>query len=205
MARSTNSRPTSAGRGAPDGVIQEVYGHLCVHYAIRSLMHSAATDSGHGPDRFSFTRTLRAARRTTASQPSFSPRTQNDAHRRSPRRAPPRRPASPTSRINPRVVKRKMSVSITSTPHRNAPQPPPCRPLGRLGALSISRRYWKLKRCWLYLTPVCRHRSMRPASRGLVAGRLCCTVRFRSLQQPTARPVVTTRRGKNRTSSLLPR
>ncbi|MCD2139759.1 IS4 family transposase [Rhodococcus pyridinivorans] len=57
----------------PDGVIQEVYGHLCVHYAIRSLMYSAATTSGHDPDRLSFTRTLRAARRTTASHPGFSP------------------------------------------------------------------------------------------------------------------------------------
>ncbi|MFD5329597.1 IS4 family transposase, partial [Streptomyces sp. NPDC127092] len=57
----------------PDGVIQEVYGHLCVHYAIRTLMHSVAIDSGHDPDRLSFTRTLRAARRTTASHPGFSP------------------------------------------------------------------------------------------------------------------------------------
>ena len=57
----------------PDGVIQEVYGHLCVHYAIRSLMHTAATESGHDSDRLSFTRSLRAARRTTASHPGFSP------------------------------------------------------------------------------------------------------------------------------------
>ncbi|MEV6259006.1 IS4 family transposase [Nocardia sp. NPDC051911] len=57
----------------PDGVIQEVYGHLCVHYAIRTLIYSAATASGHDPDRMSFTRTLRAARRTTASHPGFSP------------------------------------------------------------------------------------------------------------------------------------
>lgn len=57
----------------PDGVIQEVYGHLCVHYAIRSVMYSAATISGDDPDRLSFTRTLRAARRTTASHPGFSP------------------------------------------------------------------------------------------------------------------------------------
>ena len=57
----------------PDGVIQEVYGYLCVHYAIRWLMHSAATDYGHDPDRVSFTRSLRAARRTTASHPGFSP------------------------------------------------------------------------------------------------------------------------------------
>jgi hypothetical protein len=57
----------------PDGVIQEVYGYLCVHYAIRWLMHSAATNYGHDPDRLSFTRSLRAARRTTASHPGFSP------------------------------------------------------------------------------------------------------------------------------------
>ena len=57
----------------PDGVIQEVYGHLCVHYAIRTLMYSAATTSGRDPDRLSFTRTLRAARRTTTSHPGFSP------------------------------------------------------------------------------------------------------------------------------------
>ena len=49
----------------PDGVIKEVYGYLCVHYAIRWLMHSAATDYGHDPDRLSFTRSLPAARRTT--------------------------------------------------------------------------------------------------------------------------------------------
>lgn len=58
----------------PDGVIQEVYGHLCVHYAIRWLMHAVAIGSGHDPDRISFTRTLRVARRTTASHAGFSPR-----------------------------------------------------------------------------------------------------------------------------------
>ena len=56
-----------------DGVIQEVYGYLCVHYAIRWLMHTVATDFGKDPDRLSFTRSLRAARRTTASHPGFSP------------------------------------------------------------------------------------------------------------------------------------
>ncbi len=56
-----------------DGVIQEVYGYLCVHYAIRWLMHTVATSSGKDPDRLSFTRSLRAARRTTASHPGFSP------------------------------------------------------------------------------------------------------------------------------------
>jgi hypothetical protein len=58
----------------PDGVIQEVYGHLCVHYAIRWLMHTVAVGAGQDPDRISFTRSLRAARRTTASHAGFSPR-----------------------------------------------------------------------------------------------------------------------------------
>ena len=57
----------------PDGVRQEAYAHLCVHYAIRWLMHTVAVEAGHDPDRLSFTRTLRAARRTTASHAGFSP------------------------------------------------------------------------------------------------------------------------------------
>jgi hypothetical protein len=57
----------------PDGVLQEAYGYLCVHYAIRWLMHSVALAADADPDRISFTRTLRVARRTTASHPGFSP------------------------------------------------------------------------------------------------------------------------------------
>jgi Insertion element 4 transposase N-terminal/Transposase DDE domain len=57
----------------PDGVIQEVYGYLCVHYAIRWLMHAVALAADADPDRLSFTRSLRVARRTTASHPGFSP------------------------------------------------------------------------------------------------------------------------------------
>lgn len=48
----------------PDGVRQEIYGYLCTHYAIRTLMATAADDADVDPDRISFTRTLRAARRS---------------------------------------------------------------------------------------------------------------------------------------------
>ena len=58
----------------PDGAIQEMYGYLCVHYAIRWLMHAVALESGNDSHRLSFTRTLRVARRTTASHAGFSPR-----------------------------------------------------------------------------------------------------------------------------------
>ena len=57
----------------PTGVRQELYGHLCVHYAIRWLMHAVALARDADPDRLSFTRSLRVARRTTASHPGFSP------------------------------------------------------------------------------------------------------------------------------------
>jgi hypothetical protein len=63
----------------PDGARQEAYAYLCVHYAIRWLMHAVAVEAGHDPDRLSFTRSLRAARRTTASHAGFSP---SDAERR---------------------------------------------------------------------------------------------------------------------------
>jgi hypothetical protein len=58
---------------APDGVYQEAYGYLCTHYAIRRLMHDAALTGDLDPDRLSFTRSVRAARRSARTQPGFSP------------------------------------------------------------------------------------------------------------------------------------
>jgi hypothetical protein len=57
----------------PDGVYQETYGYLCTHYAIRRLMHDAALTADLDPDRLSFTRSLRAARRSTRTGAGFSP------------------------------------------------------------------------------------------------------------------------------------
>jgi hypothetical protein len=58
---------------APDGVYQEAYGHLATHYAIRRVMHDAALKADLVPHRLSFIRSLRAARRSTRTQPGFSP------------------------------------------------------------------------------------------------------------------------------------
>jgi hypothetical protein len=57
----------------PDGVIQELYGFACVHYAIRWLLHQAALGQGVDPDRLSFTGGLRALRRKLSRPESFSP------------------------------------------------------------------------------------------------------------------------------------
>jgi hypothetical protein len=59
----------------PDGVYQELYGYLCTHYAIRRLMHDAALQADLDPDRLSFTRSPRAARRSTRSHPGSPPQT----------------------------------------------------------------------------------------------------------------------------------
>jgi hypothetical protein len=64
---------------APDGVRQEVYGHLCCHYAIRRLMHDAALKDDLIPHRLSYTASLRASRRSTRRQPGLSP--PKDQHR----------------------------------------------------------------------------------------------------------------------------
>jgi Insertion element 4 transposase N-terminal/Transposase DDE domain len=58
---------------SPDLVLQEIWGYLCCHYAIRALMTQAADDAGLDPDRVSFTATLRIIRSTIARQGAFSP------------------------------------------------------------------------------------------------------------------------------------
>ncbi len=58
---------------SPDLVLQEIWGHLCCHYAIRSLMVEAARHAGHDPDRVSFVGALRITRQSIAHQGDFSP------------------------------------------------------------------------------------------------------------------------------------
>lgn len=57
----------------PDLVLQEIWGHLCCHYAIRSLMAQTAEHAGHDPDRISFTAALRITRGTLAHPGAFPP------------------------------------------------------------------------------------------------------------------------------------
>jgi hypothetical protein len=54
-------------------VRQEVWAHLLVHYALRRLMHQAASDQALDPDRVSFTHTIRLVRRQVLTQAAFSP------------------------------------------------------------------------------------------------------------------------------------
>ena len=58
---------------SPKLVTQEIWGHLCCHYAIRTLMLDAAENAGRDPDRVSFVAALRIARRSIAQQGAFPP------------------------------------------------------------------------------------------------------------------------------------
>ena len=57
---------------SPELVQQEIWGYLCCHYAIRTLMLDAAIRSGHDPDRMSFVAALRITRRSL-SHSTFPP------------------------------------------------------------------------------------------------------------------------------------
>lgn len=107
----------------PAGVIQELTGLLLDHFVVRSLMHEAAQTLGLTPLRLSFTGTLKILRCRIPQCPS--------AHRAQVRwwdeliaeialeQIEPRR-----NRINPRVIKRKMSKWMKKQPeHRHNPQP----------------------------------------------------------------------------------
>jgi len=110
-----------------DLVLQEIWGHLCCHYAIRSLMSAAADGAGHDPDRVSFVAALRISRATLAHAGAFPPgETHPDEHRwrafliRLLARLNPAR----RRRAAPRVIKRKMPKwQVKRAHHADWPQP----------------------------------------------------------------------------------
>jgi hypothetical protein len=57
----------------PDGVVQEFYSYLLLHYAIRRVMHEAALREDIDPDRLSFVHSIRVLRRKLSRPESFSP------------------------------------------------------------------------------------------------------------------------------------
>ena len=107
----------------PAGVVQEIYGLLIGHYLIRVLMHQAAAQRGVDPQRISFVNALKILRCRLPECPS-SHRGLGAWLRRvvdeiSEEILEPRR-----NRINPRVIRKKMSNWPKKKPeHRHYPQP----------------------------------------------------------------------------------
>jgi hypothetical protein len=107
----------------PAGVVQEIYGLLIGHYVIRNLMQDAASATDLDPQRLSFTNTLKILRCRLPECPrSVAGRRQwhrNLLSEIAEEVLEPRR-----NRINPRVIKKKMSSWEKKKPeHRPYPQP----------------------------------------------------------------------------------
>jgi Insertion element 4 transposase N-terminal/Transposase DDE domain len=107
----------------PGGVVQELYGLLLGHYVIRVLMQEAAASRGIDPQRLSFTATLKILRCRLPECPASERglrRWYHDLVAEVAEEVLEER----RNRINPRVIKRKMSNWGKKRPvHRNYPQP----------------------------------------------------------------------------------
>jgi len=107
----------------PSGVVQEIYGLLLGHYVIRKLMCEAAVVADCAPRELSFVNTLKILRCRLPEVPR-SPRRLERWYERllaevAEERLEPRR-----NRVNPRVIKRKMSNwAKKQQKHREFPQP----------------------------------------------------------------------------------
>ena len=108
----------------PVGVIQELYGLLIGHYALRHLMHDAALQAGIDPDRVSFVRGLNKLLDAVSEFQMVVPDQLPQLYERLLRDItqvilPPRR-----NRINPRVVRRRQVKFHCKQPwHYHWPQP----------------------------------------------------------------------------------
>ncbi len=107
----------------PEGVYQEAWGYLCVHYALRALIHAAANHGDLDPDRISFTKAMHAARRSVRTAPTGTVTPATALHRAITEILHPLLP-NRRLRANARVVRRKMSnYNVKRAQHRNWPTP----------------------------------------------------------------------------------
>lgn len=123
-SRPINAAPESSCAPAPPtGVKQEAWGYLCVHYALRALIHAAADEHDLDPDRVSFTRALHATRRSVRTGITATVNLTLALHRATTELLhglPPTR----RLRANARVVRRKMSnYTVKRAAHREWPAP----------------------------------------------------------------------------------
>jgi hypothetical protein len=108
----------------PVGVIQELYGLLLAHYAIRFLMHEAALTAEVAPTRLSFVHALRVVEDAISDFEIPAPELLPLYYARLIRDIAAGRLPARRNRICPRVVKRKMSKwPLKRAEHRHAPQP----------------------------------------------------------------------------------
>jgi len=108
----------------PVGIIQEAFGLLLAHYAVRVVMHEAATQAGLDPDRLSFVNAVRIIGDAIAEFQMTAPDQWERLYQRLLKDIASYRLPERENRSNPRVVKRKMSkFKLKRDIHRHWPQP----------------------------------------------------------------------------------
>ena len=117
------TKPAQLRSETPAGVIQEIYALSLGHFVVRSLMFEAAATAGLDTDGLSFLGCFQILKCRLPECNSSSPRAFAEWYRgllweMQLERTDPRR-----NRINPRVIKRKMSKWKKKRPHHRRPQP----------------------------------------------------------------------------------
>ena len=107
----------------PAGVVQEIYGLLLGHFVVRSLMVEAAASNNVSPLRISFTETLKILR-CRLPESSKSPKGRLRWYEQLLAEIAEAPLEKRRDRVNPRVVKQKMSKWAKKRPeHKQYPQP----------------------------------------------------------------------------------
>ncbi len=108
----------------PVGVLQELYGLLLAHYAVRAVMHEAAVRGDLAPDRLSFVNAVRILRNAVFEFQIVAESPKAAWYGRLLGAIGRERLPERDNRCNPRVVKRKMSnFGLKREKHRGWPQP----------------------------------------------------------------------------------
>jgi hypothetical protein len=116
------TKPAHLRSETPAGVIQEIYALSLGHFVLRSLMFAAAETVGLDPDRLSFTGCFQILKCRLPECDSRTPQTFADWYDAVLWEMQQERTEARRNRINPRVIKRKMSKWKKKRPeHRHLP------------------------------------------------------------------------------------
>jgi hypothetical protein len=116
------TKPAHLRSEKPAGVIQEIYALSLGHFVIRSLMFQAAETVQLDPDRLSFTGCFQILKCRLPECDSSTPRSFEDWYQALLWEMQDERTDDRRNRINPRVIKRKMSKWKKKRPeHRRQP------------------------------------------------------------------------------------
>ena len=108
----------------PVGVVQELYGLLIAHFVIRFLMHEAALLVNIDPDRLSFAHAIEVIKDSISEFQIVAKDQHEQLYQRMLRDIGKKWLPERRNRVNPRVVKRKMSKFLKKRPeHYDWPQP----------------------------------------------------------------------------------